>query len=92
VNAHPSRGFAASLFGLGMTVLSWYGPWAWPSFPARVVIDLAFGSQTEFSELPTVARGIAVVVLIAINSGAWALIPLAIMGLRHARTRRRTLA
>jgi hypothetical protein len=92
VNARPSRGFTASLFGFGMTVLSWYGPWGWPSLPARIVIDLIFGSQAEFGELPQLERGIAIVVLIAINSAAWALVPLGALALARARRRRQTLA
>ena len=68
-----SRGFVCTLIGLGMTVFSWFGPWAWPAWPALTVLDLVFGgSGGSFAELPFRLRAATIVGLIAINSAAWA--------------------
>ena len=67
-----SRGFLASLLGIGMTLLAWFGPWAWPGWPALTIIDLAFGSNTAFAELPFVMRAITVTMLIVFNVTFWA--------------------
>lgn len=73
-----SKGFLASVAGIAMTLFAWYGPWAWPAWPAFTVIDLAFGSG-GFSELPYAQKAIAVVVLIVVNAGFWAAIAYALM-------------
>ena len=68
-----SRGFLCTLFGLGMTVFSWFGPWEWPAWPAFGALFLIFGKTGgTFSELPFAARGAIVVFLIVVNSGSWA--------------------
>jgi len=64
-----SGGFAAALFGIAMTLLSWYGPWAWPAWPALTTLHLLFGSG--FDELPYNGRAAVVVMLIVINVGFW---------------------
>lgn len=66
-----SRGFIAALGGIGMTLLAWYGSWAWPGWPASVTIDL-LGRFADFSELPRGTKAVAVVLLIIINVGVWA--------------------
>lgn len=68
-----SRGFVCALFGLGMTLFSWFGPWEWPAWPAFGVLHLVFGKGGSFVELPFGARAAVVVVLIAINTAAWGL-------------------
>ncbi|HXH40272.1 MAG TPA: hypothetical protein VNN08_16710 [Thermoanaerobaculia bacterium] len=73
-----SRGFVAALGGVGMTLLAWYGSWAWPGWPASVAIDL-LGRFTDFSDLPHLAKAIVVVLLIIINVGVWALLFRALM-------------
>lgn len=67
-----SRGFLASLIGIAMTLLAWFGPWAWPGWPAFTIIDVAFGSNAAFAELPFVMRAITVTMLIVFNVMFWA--------------------
>jgi hypothetical protein len=67
-----SRGFLASLIGIAMTLFAWFGPWAWPAWPAFTVIDLVFGSNTAFAELPTATRAATLTILIIVNAGFWA--------------------
>jgi hypothetical protein len=67
-----SRGFLAALAGIAMTLFAWYGPWAWPAWPAFTLIDLAFGSNTAFAELPFAARAATVTALIIVNATFWA--------------------
>lgn len=69
-----SRGFLSTLAGIGMTLLAWFGPWAWPAWPAFTLIDLAFGSNTAFAELPFAMRAAAVTTLIVVNVSFWAAI------------------
>ncbi|HEV7426672.1 MAG TPA: hypothetical protein VGQ46_09920 [Thermoanaerobaculia bacterium] len=66
-----SRGFIAALGGIGMTLLAWFGSWAWPGWPASFAIDL-LGRVADFSELPRLTKSIVVVLLIIINVGTWA--------------------
>jgi len=66
-----SRGFVAALTGVAMTLLAWYGPWAWPGWPALTAIDLACGSNAAFAELPFATRAVAVALLIALNVSFW---------------------
>jgi hypothetical protein len=66
----PSRGFIASLGGIAMTLLAWFGSWAWPGWPASTAIDLL--GFADFAELPRVAKSAVVVLLIIINVGTWA--------------------
>lgn len=67
-----SRGFICAVIGVAMTILSWYGPWSWPAWPALGVMALIFGTHTSFADLPYAVRGAFMVVLIAVNIGAWA--------------------
>ena len=66
-----SRGFVAVLGGVAMTLLAWFGSWAWPGWPASVALDL-LGRFAEFPELPYFEKGAFVVLLIIINVGVWA--------------------
>jgi hypothetical protein len=67
-----SRGFIASLAGIAMTLFAWYGPWAWPAAPAFAVIRIAFGTDSNFADLPYAEKSTVVVLLILVNVGAWA--------------------
>lgn len=67
-----SRGFACAIFGVAMTLFSWYGPWAWPAFPALTTMRILVGTQTSFADLPYAARAAMIVLLIAINVAFWA--------------------
>ncbi|HVT43042.1 MAG TPA: hypothetical protein VMT00_01510 [Thermoanaerobaculia bacterium] len=82
----PSRGFLSALAGLGVTILGWYSPWAWPAWPATVGLDLFFA---DFSEMSYGARAAAVVVLIALNVAVWALIAHTAWWVVRAATRSR---
>jgi hypothetical protein len=66
-----SRGFIAALGGIAITLLAWFGPWAWPGWPASVAIDLL----TRFTDYPEshLGRSAMVILLIIINVAAWAL-------------------
>ena len=67
-----SRGFLAALGGIAMTLVAWFGSWAWPGWPASFAIDLL--GFADFAELPRLAKSSIVVLLIIINVGAWAVI------------------
>ncbi len=69
-----SRGFIASLTGIAMTLFAWFGPWAWPAWPALTTIDVAFGSNTAFAELPLPTRAATVTALIILNVTFWAVL------------------
>jgi hypothetical protein len=73
-----SRGFVAALAGIAMTLLAWYGPWAWPAWPAFMVIDLVFG-HGGFADLPYATRSAVVVVLIIVNVSAWGAVAFGVM-------------
>jgi hypothetical protein len=60
----------AALGGIGMTLLAWFGSWAWPGWPASIAIDLL--GFTDFAEFPRLAKSAVVVLLIIINVGTWA--------------------
>jgi hypothetical protein len=66
-----SRGFISALVGTAITIVSWYGPWAWPAWPALSVIRLLFGTRLAFAELSYVIRAAVVVGLIVFNIGVW---------------------
>jgi hypothetical protein len=65
-----SRGFIAALGGIAMTLLAWFGSWAWPGWPASIAIDLL--GFADFAELPRLAKSAVVVLLIIVNVGTWA--------------------
>ena len=66
-----SRGFIAALAGIAMTLFAWYGPWAWPAWPAFTTIDVLFGSNTAFAELPCAVRAVTITMLIIVNVTFW---------------------
>jgi hypothetical protein len=68
-----SLGFRAALAGIAMTLLSWYGPWAWPAWPAFAAIGVLFG-HSGFAELAYGVRSAVVVALIVLNVSTWALV------------------
>jgi hypothetical protein len=68
-----SRGFLSILFGLAMTLFSWYAPWQWPSLPALWMVRVFAGTQFNLADLPNSQRGAMLVLMIVINSGFWAL-------------------
>ena len=55
-----------------MTLLAWFGSWAWPGWPASFAIDLL--GFADFAELPRLAKSGVIVLLIMINVGTWAVI------------------
>jgi hypothetical protein len=88
-----SRGFVCAMFGLAMTLFSWYSPWAWPAWPALTTMQIVIGTQTSFADLPYAVRGGAIVLLIAINVACWAAVAwLAWWGVQRLTTRRRAAA
>lgn len=79
-----SRGFVATLGGIVLTLVAWFGPWVWPGWPASLALDL-LGHYSEFPDLPRLAKVATVVALIVINVGVWAAILRAAMQLRVRR-------
>jgi hypothetical protein len=66
-----SRGFMAALGGIGMTLLAWFGSWAWPGWPASLALDV-LGKVADFPDLARPVKATVVVLLIVINVGTWA--------------------
>jgi hypothetical protein len=68
-----SRGFIATLGGIALTLLAWFGSWVWPGWPASFALD-ALGHYSAFPDLPRGAKVAVVVALIVINVGTWAVV------------------
>ncbi|HUP50220.1 MAG TPA: hypothetical protein VNA04_15685 [Thermoanaerobaculia bacterium] len=66
-----SRGFVCSLAGVALTILAWYGPWAWPAWPAFTVLHIVFGSGGGYHDLDPAGRGAVIVALIIVNVAFW---------------------
>jgi hypothetical protein len=75
-----SRGFIATLGGIALTLLAWFGSWVWPGWPASIALDV-LGHYSAFPDLPRGAKIVAVVALIVINVGTWAVVIRALMQL-----------
>ena len=58
--------------GVAVTIFSWYGPWAWPAWPALTAIHLVFGTGGSYQELTYGWRAIVLTLLIALNVAFWA--------------------
>ena len=81
----PSRGFVHSLFGVALTIFSWYSPWAWPAWPALTMLDL-IGGDTSWLERGYNARAAILTLLIMINVGFWAVLTwLIVEGVKRLR-------
>jgi hypothetical protein len=63
-----SRGFLCAIFGVAMTLFSWFAPWAWPAFPALTTMRLF----PDFADFSFAVRGTIIVLVIAINVVFWA--------------------
>jgi hypothetical protein len=79
-----SRGFVATLGGIALTLLAWFGSWVWPGWPASLALD-ALGHYSAFPDLPRAAKVAVVVGLIVINVGTWAVVIRALMQLLPGR-------
>ena len=66
-----SRGFICALAGVAMTILSWFGPWSWPAWPALAVLRVAFPPERSFPALPFEVRATIVVVVVGVNVAVW---------------------
>jgi len=87
-----SRGFVCAMLGVGMTLFSWYGPWAWPAWPA-LTLGRIIGGQTSVYELPYAQRAAIIVLLIAVNSAFWGGIVWGVWwSVQRLTTRRRRVA
>jgi hypothetical protein len=53
-----------------MTLFAWYGPWAWPAWPAFTMIDLLFG-HSGFADYPFATKSVIVCFLIVVNVTFW---------------------
>ena len=78
-----SRGFVSALAGIAMTIFAWYGPWEWPAWPALTLIDLVFGSNTAFAELPFATRAATITMLIIVNTTFWGAVVWVVIRLRR---------
>jgi hypothetical protein len=75
-SASPRRmslGFRCALAGVALTLLAWFGPWDWPGWPARTVLEFALERWAP-SRATSLHKGIGMTMLIAINVGFWAVV------------------
>jgi hypothetical protein len=91
VKVRLSRNFLCTLFGLAMTIFSWFAPWSWPAAPALATMRILVGTQTSFADLPYAARGAVLIALIVINVAAWALAAMIVSILVQRLTARRAV-
>jgi hypothetical protein len=70
-----------------MTLFAWFGPWAWPGWPAFTAIDLFFG-HTGFSEYPFAMKSVIFTLLLIINISFWGAIAYVAMRLLARRTKK----
>jgi len=88
-----SRGFVSTLFGLAMTIWSWYAHSEWPAWPALTTMRLLLGARATYADLPPGPRAAMLVLLIVINVGVWAGAAwLVLRTIQWWTTRRRPLA
>jgi hypothetical protein len=66
-----SRGFRCALFGVAVTILARLGPWLWPGWPARTLLDFALARFAPTVVGP-VAKGVGLVILLIVNVSFWA--------------------
>ena len=68
-----SREFKAALIGLAMTVIARIGPWYWPGWPARTVLDFVLARWAP-SQVSGPVKGLGLLALIIVNAGFWGVI------------------
>jgi hypothetical protein len=84
-----SRTFVCIVFGLAMTLFSWYAPWQWPSLPALMMVRLFAGTRFNLADLPNSQRGAMLVLMIIINTALWALAAMLVWWIVQRLTARR---
>ncbi|HUF16924.1 MAG TPA: hypothetical protein VMS12_02640 [Thermoanaerobaculia bacterium] len=62
--------FLHALFGIAMTLFSWYSPWAWPAWPALAALNV-MDRWGDWTELESNVRAAILVILIVLNVGIW---------------------
>ena len=84
-----SRGFVCTLIGIVMTVIARLGPWFWPGWPARTVLDFVL-TRWAPSVVSGPVKALGLLGLMLINIGFWAGIAwIAIASITAARRRLR---
>lgn len=68
-----SPGFACALVGVGITIASWFSPWAWPAWPALFVLNI-LEPRYSYPDGSAFSRAVAVVTLIAVNVAVWGIV------------------
>lgn len=82
-----SLGFRCALFGVAMTVLARLGPWSWPGWPARTMLD--FMLRFAPSVVSPLAKGLGLVVLLVVSVSFWSVLAwLAVRAVSFLRRRR----
>jgi hypothetical protein len=85
-----SKGFAAAILGLGVTLLAWFGSWEWPAWPAFTVLHLFF-PRGGFGDISFRLRSAVVVALMIVNVSFWGVLAWLLMYMPSliARSRKR---